>query len=217
MDDATHAPAAETENHTPRFLTIPNMLTLSRVFIAPAFLIVFLLTAGEGDPNVVWDTPRIGLLACLILALLGEASDFFDGFMARRLKQVSDFGKLMDPYSDSLFRLTIFFCFASSAHGEWIPIWMVLIFFYRDVLTSVIRVFAMHKGIVVAARWSGKIKAWAQAIGYLTLLVLALSQPTADATPLIQSFSAYLMGAVVAISVISGIDYLLANRKVYIV
>jgi CDP-diacylglycerol--glycerol-3-phosphate 3-phosphatidyltransferase len=218
-DPGDAQPAQETATpHQPRFLTIPNVLTVSRVAIAPIFLAIFLLTDGPGDPDAPWDTPRIGLLACFILALLGEATDFFDGMMARRLNQVSDFGKLMDPYSDSVFRLTIYFCFASSAHGEWIPLWMVLIIFYRDILSSVIRVFAMHKGIVVSARASGKIKAWTQAGVYIALFILALTHDTTPAaTAKIQHLGNYLMWIAVVISAISGIDYAYANRKVFIV
>jgi CDP-diacylglycerol--glycerol-3-phosphate 3-phosphatidyltransferase len=151
-----------------RFLTIPNALTLFRLVSAPAFLFCWFFFTGE-------DLRPVGLWICLVLACLSEASDLLDGQTARWLHQVSDFGKLMDPYADSIFRLTVFFCFASTVDGEpWFPLWMPVLFMLRDIGTSVVRTFAMQQKIVVAAKASGKIKAIAQGFVMIALLVLAV-------------------------------------------
>ncbi len=195
----------------PRFWTAANVLTLSRFAFAAAFLAVYQLTGAE-PMTAYWDGAHIGLVACLAIVLLAECTDFFDGVLARRLGQVSDFGKLMDPYADSVYRLTCFFCFASAAHGSWIPIWMVLILLYRDIASSVTRVFALRQGIVVAARTSGKIKAWVQALTMIALLVMAALRYE---WPVRIGTGRALMWIAVAVAIWSGIDYLWANRKVF--
>ncbi len=150
-----------------RFLTIPNALTLFRLASAPAFLFCWYFFTG--------DRRTVGLWICLVLASLSEISDLLDGQVARWQGSVSVFGKLMDPYADSIFRLTAFFCFASTVDGEpWFPLWMPVLFMLRDIGTSAVRTFAMQQNIVVAAKASGKIKAIAQGFVMIALLVLAL-------------------------------------------
>jgi CDP-diacylglycerol--glycerol-3-phosphate 3-phosphatidyltransferase len=132
----------------------------------------------------------------------------------------------MDPYADSAFRLTVFFSFAGSEHN-WVPLWMVMVLLYRDILTSVIRTFAMKRGVVVAARISGKIKAISQATAIISVLVIAIAQ---ELGPRLPTFLAWLgvtggtvssvkasavpiMWAVVTIAVWSGVDYAWACRR----
>jgi len=186
-------------------LTKANVLTLWRVVTAPVFLVVWHVVPGLG-----------GLIACLVLASLSEISDGLDGYFARRDKTVSVFGKLIDPYADSVFRLTVFFCFAANARGGWIPVWMPVLLFYRDVLTGVIRTFAMRKGIAFAARYSGKFKAISQAVALIMTLSLAVlfgeGVPAADFARLVAT---PLTGIVVVISLGSGIDYFVAARSVF--
>src|SRR5471030_2418157 len=105
---------------------------------------------------------------------LSELSDILDGVLARRLNQVSNFGKLLDPYADSTFRLSCYFAFASNAHGHWIPLWMVMILLYRDLLVTVIRTFAVERGVYIHARASGKIKAITQGTVVFVTLIVAL-------------------------------------------
>ena len=134
----------------PSIFTLPNSLTMLRVASAPVFLVLFF-----GDffsPQYEW----LRLVLCLALAITSEVSDGLDGYFARKYRQVSDFGKLMDPYADSVFRLTALFSFAGSGH-RWVSLWMVVVLLYRGVLTSVVRTFAMKRGVVVAARPAGQL------------------------------------------------------------
>jgi CDP-diacylglycerol--glycerol-3-phosphate 3-phosphatidyltransferase len=182
----------------------PNVLTVARIFLSPLFIAVFMF---DSFPAYV---------VCFILSILMELSDFFDGKLARRYKQISDFGKLMDPFADSISRFTIFLCFLSAG---WAPLWMIAIFFYRDVLVSVIRVFAMKQGTVVAARKSGKTKAWVQAVCIWLVMIVVLLERSGIA---IEFFSipgrTYLLtSSIIAISAVitlwSGYDYWAANKS----
>jgi CDP-diacylglycerol--glycerol-3-phosphate 3-phosphatidyltransferase len=189
-------------------LTLPNVLTLLRLASAPFFLVLFF--GGFFHPREEW----LRLVLCLTLVLASEVSDALDGFFARRLNQVSDFGKLMDPYADSAFRLTVLFSFAGSNY-HWVPLWMVVVLLYRDILTSVIRVFSMKHSVVVAARLSGKLKAITQATAIIAMLVMAVSLELRGmyAPALMRQWATPIMWVVLTVAVWSGLDYAWACRR----
>lgn len=202
-------------------MSIPNLLTLFRLASAPIFLAFFIGTGPDGFLAPVMNQ-KAGLWACLIVLSLSEISDILDGIIARRLNQVSDFGKLLDPYADSTFRLSVYFAFASHAHGKWIPLWMVMILLYRDLLVTVIRTFAVERRIFVHARASGKIKAIAQGSVAFVLLIVALFfgadaiayESAVEGSP-VGSLARYLMAVVTIVTLWSGFDYFWANRGLF--
>jgi CDP-diacylglycerol--glycerol-3-phosphate 3-phosphatidyltransferase len=198
----------------------PNLLTLFRLCSAPVFLALFIGSGKDGFLRSVLD-PQAGLWACIVVGSLSELSDILDGILARRLNQVSDFGKLLDPYADSTFRLSCYFSFASQAHGKWIPLWMVMILFYRDLLVTVIRTFGVERRIFVHARGSGKIKAIAQGtVVFVTLAIaiwfgedaVAYDSPTGHQ---VTSVAHTLMWVVTAVTLWSAWDYFWANRELF--
>lgn len=141
------------------------ILTATRLIFGPLFALFFISAFTEDIYK-----PNTALFWLAVLsAVLIELSDAFDGIVARARKEVTSFGKIFDPICDSLSRQTIFLSFAVT---EIIPLWMFLIFLYRDGLMSFLRVMAASNGHVLAARQSGKLKAIFQAAG--TFLVLAV-------------------------------------------
>jgi CDP-diacylglycerol--glycerol-3-phosphate 3-phosphatidyltransferase len=191
-----------------RLLTLPNILTMFRLVSAPMFLALFF---GNLFPDR-WEWLRLWL--CLGLVILSEASDVLDGYFARKYGQVSDFGRLMDPYADSAFRLTVLFSFAGHAH-RWMPLWMVVVLLYRDILTSVLRTFAMKRGVVVAARFSGKLKAVAEAAMIISILVVAASFEFRHilTEEVVRKVAVREMWVVLGIAIWSGLDYFWTCRK----
>lgn len=202
-------PGRKTAIH--RLLTLPNTLTLLRLASAPVFLALFF--AEFLDPL----GDRWRLVLCLGVVALSEASDLLDGWLARRYRQVSDFGKLMDPYADSAFRLTVLFSFASHEYGRtaWVPLWMVVVLLYRDIVTSVLRTFAIKRGAVVAARFSGKLKAVAEAGAIVSILVVAIAYKMMSNVPedWVYRHVRGIMWIVLGIAVWSAVDYFWACRK----
>lgn len=196
-------------------LTVPNLLTLFRLATAPIFLALFIGSGHDGFfENLL--TPWQGLLCCLIVASLSEVSDILDGILARRWNQVSDFGKILDPYADSTFRLSCYFAFASHAHGKWIPLWMVMILFYRDLLVTVIRAFGIEQREFVSARASGKIKAIAQGTVVILLLFIAIWHGHEGGEVVAESGAAKsAMWVVAAVTAWSGWDYFWGNRHLF--
>ncbi len=187
-----------------RFLTIPNALTIFRIASAPMFLIAWFATGGRGLPEPERESLRqIGLWVCLVLACLSELSDLLDGWIARRLNQVSTFGKLMDPYADAIFRTAALLCFASPPHGPWYPLWMPILLVWRDIGTSIIRTFGMQQGIAVAASFWGKLKAISQGFIIIALLILALARTRLGVLQArdFRRDATIMMGIVVAVAV----------------
>jgi len=189
-------------------LTLPNILTLLRLASAPLFLVLFF-----GDIFGL-EAEWLRLALCLGLVVASELSDALDGYFARRLNQVSDFGKLMDPYADSAFRLTVLFSFAGRAY-HWVPLWMVVLLLYRDILTSVVRVFAMKRQVVVAARLSGKLKAISQAAAIVSILTVAAAYEFRNiySDEVVRRCAMPIMWVVLAVAVWSGLDYAWACRR----
>lgn len=140
---------------------VPNLLSVSRMVLTiPAVLLLL-----DGGP--------LALLIAIILLNYLELSDAADGYIARKWKQVTDVGKLLDPMFDSLCRFTVF---ATLMAMDVLPLWMLLIFFYRDMSVSYYRAFAAQRDVTMAARISGKVKAVVQGVGVLLVCVMMFSQ-----------------------------------------
>lgn len=143
---------------------------------------------------------------------IAELSDVFDGLIARRRNQVTELGKILDPMADSIFRLSVFLTLTQGFVQ--LPLWLVLFFFYRDSIISTLRTICALRGVSLAARLSGKVKAVVQASA--TFLILTLMIPYAFGfleLEFFQTISRYIVLAAVAYSLFSGIEYLLANHS----
>ena len=144
-----------------------------------------------------------------------ELTDLLDGMLARKLNQTSDLGKVLDPFADSLSRLTYFLCFAFAGI---MPIWIFVVVLYRDLSVSFIRLLMAKSGVVMPARLSGKLKAVvyaaAGAAGVLFYFFLKSGLLPEIIIPL-RMIVTLLLYAVGAIAVWSLIDYasVLRNRK----
>jgi CDP-diacylglycerol--glycerol-3-phosphate 3-phosphatidyltransferase len=137
-------------------LTLPNLLTLSRVPLT--FLVVALMYQS-------W--PGAASLAFLLFVGAG-VSDWLDGYIARKRKIVSNFGKFMDALTDKIFVIGLMVAFVA-IHHDWIWIVLALVTLCREFMVSGMRMLASSKGVVVAADRGGKAKTLTQliAIGFL--------------------------------------------------
>tara|TARA_Y100000310_G_scaffold341787_1_gene442109 strand:- start:10532 stop:11092 length:561 start_codon:yes stop_codon:yes gene_type:complete len=124
-------------------MKIPNILTISRFLLVP--VIAFLLYSK--NPNHI--------LISILLFLVAVITDWADGFIAREKNQKSVFGTLFDPLIDKMLILTIFFIFVDLGL---IPLWMVLLILFRELLVSGIRQICSSVKKVVGANWMGKSK-----------------------------------------------------------
>ena len=137
-------------------MNLPNSLTLARIFLVP-LLVVVLWTEFEGKELV-------GAAIFSVAAL----TDWLDGFLARRQKQVTTFGQLMDPLAD---KLLITAALISLVQMELAPAWMVAIILGREFGVTVLRSLAHSRGETIPASPLGKAKMMSQVIAILLLIL----------------------------------------------
>ncbi len=185
-------------------MNIAMVLTVARIFMSPVFLLVYLYYEKMGVALIALPWLLIGLL------LLTELSDLFDGFLARRRNQVTDLGKVLDPMADSIFRLSVLLTFTQGIIQ--LPILLVCVFFYRDSVISTLRTVCAMRGVTLAARLSGKIKAGIQAATIFIILIMmipySLGMLSLDA---LRTISLYSVLVSALYTVFSGVEYLVSN------
>jgi CDP-diacylglycerol--glycerol-3-phosphate 3-phosphatidyltransferase len=187
-------------------VSVPLLLTLSRIFLGPVFLVVYLYYRDFGI-TLVW-LPYI----LLTLAVLSELSDMFDGALARKHNKVTELGKLLDPMADSIFRLSVLLTFTQGVIQ--LPILLVGVFFYRDIIISTLRTVCALRGIALAARLSGKIKAVIQgAVGFFIILMMIPWSINCLDVEVLQTLSYYSVLIAAIYTLYSGAEYVIANRS----
>ena len=130
-------------------MQVANFFSMNRIVLAPVFFIVYFLPAFFAGAAV----PSVCILIPLFIYM--ELTDFLDGFFARKLGLVSDFGKLFDPFADVLANLTVFFTFAVSGY---MPAFLFLVVLFREMAMLFVRMLCIRNGVVIAARMAGKVK-----------------------------------------------------------
>ncbi|MFC1703701.1 CDP-diacylglycerol--glycerol-3-phosphate 3-phosphatidyltransferase [Candidatus Omnitrophota bacterium] len=188
-------------------MNLPNKLTIIRIFLAFLFMFVLLAFKGIG-PKVL----------ALVIFTLACATDFLDGYIAREYNLVTNFGKFMDPLADKLLVLAAFIAFVEL---RVIAAWMVLLIFSRELIVTGIRLFAVKKKKVLAAEREGKHKTASQMfaifmiLGYLLIkeIFVRLSAWTSTLESICRVGILLLMTITIALTLSSGISFLMRNRR----
>jgi CDP-diacylglycerol---glycerol-3-phosphate 3-phosphatidyltransferase len=144
-------------------LNLPNTLTLGRIFLVP-LLVVVLLTKFEG--RLILGVPKEFVGAAIFG--LAALTDWLDGYLARRRKQVTTLGQLLDPLAD---KLLVTAAFVSLVQMDLAPAWMVAIILGREFAVTVLRSIAHSRGVVISASPLGKFKMVSQVVAILALIL----------------------------------------------
>ncbi len=161
-------------------LNWPNRLTLLRLLLTPVVLFFLFTQVKYGN--------FIAALVFIVAAL----TDTIDGYIARKWRMTTKFGALLDPVVDKILVTAVLISLIEVAH---LPSWIVVIIVSREFLVTGIRLICATEGLVIKASSLGKLKTLFQIIGIVSVI---LNLPYAMA----------IMGIAVAITVISGWDYL---------
>ncbi len=130
-------------------MNLPNKLTVTRLVLVPVFFIVFLLEKYTPYKMVF-------TVMMLVIYAVAELSDLLDGKIARTCGLVTDLGKVMDPFADTLTHITYFVCFLSSSL---MPLWAFVLILWREFSILFIRMLlAKYAGKAMPANIFGKAK-----------------------------------------------------------
>jgi CDP-diacylglycerol---glycerol-3-phosphate 3-phosphatidyltransferase len=166
-------------------VNLPNALTLLRIFLVP-LLVVVLLTRVEGH-----------VYFGVAIFLLAVATDFLDGFFARRRNEVTRLGILLDPLADKLLTAA---AFLSLVEMNLVPAWVVMIILARELAVTGLRNVAAGRGVLIRASGLGKAKMVAQVVA-ITLFLLS------QLYPLLRVPALGALAVVVTLTLVSGADY----------
>jgi CDP-diacylglycerol--glycerol-3-phosphate 3-phosphatidyltransferase len=177
---------AATPPQSVRLVNLPNALTMLRLLVVPVFAVLLLAGEGMDDARRGWAT---------LFFALAIITDRYDGMIARRTNQVTEFGKLADPIADKA--LTGTALIGLSALGL-LPWWVTVVILVREVGVTLLRFWVIRHGVIAASR-GGKLKTVLQALA-IGLYILPL-------TGLLASARWWVMAAAVVLTVVTGIDY----------
>jgi CDP-diacylglycerol--glycerol-3-phosphate 3-phosphatidyltransferase len=167
-------------------VNLPNTLTLLRIFLVP-LLVIVLLTRTQG-----------GLLAGTGIFGLGVLTDYLDGYLARRRKQVTRLGILLDPLADKLLTAAAFLALLEM---DAVPGWMVLIIIGRELGVTGLRNVAWNRGILIPASALGKAKMVLQVVAIFALLL-------ARRFPVLEEAGLVVLWVAVLVTLVSALDYI---------
>ena len=191
-------------------LSIASQLTMSRIVLTPFFLWVFFY-----DNDLDYSNNSLVFKSLSLVMVLGfMLTDFLDGYLARKMGEVSTLGKYLDPFSDKISNMTIFMCFIATGYA---PVWMVALIYFRESSVETLRTLAASEGLIMPARRSGKWKTALQGIGIVAILLGAID-PIRMLVPGLNDiwgiFPVIVMGVITAITIISGIDYFYSSKHI---
>lgn len=166
-------------------MNVPNSLTLFRIILIPVFIVVLMIHMPYGD-----------LLAAAIFSI-AAMTDYLDGYLARRYKQVTKLGIILDPIADKLLITAALICLVELGS---IAGWIAIVILGREFAVSGLRAVKAEEGVIIPASRLGKFKTVSQIFAVLLIILQT-------AVPVFQVIGIWAMYLAVAITVISGFDY----------
>jgi CDP-diacylglycerol--glycerol-3-phosphate 3-phosphatidyltransferase len=137
-------------------MNVPNLLSISRILAVPVFIVLML------EP-----TPLRALLAGIVFSI-ASATDWLDGYLARKWGQVTKIGKLLDPVADKILVASALIMLVDIAR---IPSWIAIVIIGREIAITGLRAMAASEGIIIPAESVGKVKVGAQITAVLCLVL----------------------------------------------
>ena len=170
----------------------PNRLTILRVALIPVVILLMYI-----------DHPVTQALA-LTVFVIAAFTDFLDGYLARRNKIVTNFGKFLDPVADKLLVLSTMIGLCGLGR---FPAWACIVILFREISVDGLRMVAVEQRRVIAAGWLGKIKTVLQ---LATIVVYFLRNRPFGTFPM----DRIMLWATILMTLWSGLDYFWKNRQV---
>lgn len=177
-------------------MNLPNKLTLARIVLVPVFMLIAWLRLPYAD-----------YLATSVF-VLAALTDTLDGYLARRRREVTPFGKLLDPLAD---KLLVSAALLVLVEGGRLGAWVAMIIIGREFAVTGLRALAASNGVVIAASRLGKLKTVFQVIAIAALLLRDYPFRVWHIP-----FGSITMSLAVLFTVASGLDYFLKGRELWL-
>lgn len=176
---------------------LANILTVARLFMLPIIIALFFAEEAWGG---------IAIWLCLLIYAIAAITDFFDGYIARKFNQITEFGTFLDPISDKVFVSTLLILLVAFGKIEGLWIICVILIFAREFLVSGLREFLAPKGIHMPVT---KLAKWKTMLQMLSLGFLIV----AGYAPYILELGQVLLALATGLTLITGISYMVLGLK----
>lgn len=187
-------------------MNIPNKITVSRILLIPIFVIVMMFDFGWGNITLFGAEMQVNYFVGALIFIFASATDWVDGYYARKYDLVTNLGKFLDPLAD---KLLVSAAFVLLVELDLAPAWIVIIIISREFAVTGLRLILAGQGEVVAANQLGKIKTWAQIVA-ISALILHNTIFTLVGIP----FDDIMLYIALFFTLWSGWDYFYINRRV---
>ena len=194
-------------------MKLSNKFTFTRIIFAPIFFLLYFIPIWTGCGT------KYSLLIAVPCLIFAEFTDYLDGHYARKHNEVSDFGKLFDPFADVVLHLTSFVCLMHSVKDglSFMPVYFFVLIMLREFSQNFLRMVAAKQGTAIAARKGGKLKTVIYIVAefygiFLELLVRLDCVP--DCFGILNGVAFALFALCVILSYASFIDYLIHFGKI---
>ena len=177
-------------------MSIPNILTLLRIAIIPIILV--LLINGSSQIEVFW---------AFMLFVISALTDFFDGWLARKLKQESDFGRLFDPIADKMLIIAVYFALVGIQVIAGWNILAVILIVSRELLVSALREYLAERNVTMPPSQQSKYKTALQLIVTAALIISPMFNEN------FLNYTLLSLWIVAAFTIFTGFNYLLNSKK----
>lgn len=187
--------------------SVPNILSISRILLAILFIFLYLQEA------IIWRSLSVAAFAVAVV------TDFFDGYIARNYGAQSTYGVFLDPLADKVLTFSGFACLPFlSPQFSWLAIGII---YTRDIVITFLRIYAEHRNLPIETRYSAKVKTVVQMFFlYFALILGVFAQSDISIASYCQamlqsSIMYWLLWIVVAVTVYTGIEYLVINWDIF--
>ena len=187
-------------------LNLANRITIARIFLVPVVIFLLLVKYDFWSVTINHRTTTGSEMIAAFVFIVVASTDVLDGYIARKRKLVTNFGKFLDPLADKLLVSAVLI---SLVEMQRLSAWVAILIISREFAVTGLRLVAAAEGIVLAASKLGKLKTITQIVAMVALIInnFPFSIVGFD-------FDILMVYVMVIITLVSGIDYFVKNKQV---
>jgi CDP-diacylglycerol--glycerol-3-phosphate 3-phosphatidyltransferase len=187
-------------------MNLANKITLARIFLVPVIMLFLLIRFDWGAITFAKVTITYSEILATVIFIIAASTDGLDGYVARKKKLVTNLGKFLDPLAD---KLLITAALVSLVDRGSVEAWMAIVIISREFAVTGLRLVAAAEGQVIAASKLGKLKTIVQIVAICVVMLNNFPFGTIGIP-----FDLIAMWIAVIITIYSGVDYFMKNKKV---